>query len=111
MKKLITVTAALLVILGWLIFSATHAQAQDYTVGASVTVPLNMKDIGNRGTFTLYGETCISRTNNYYTTIDNSVTTKTNKKITNNTTNNTNNNTNNNNNVKVSGHSNIVVTY
>ena len=81
-----------------------NVHARDWSVGAAITVPLNMKNIMERGTLTISGEMRSSVVVNNI--IDASVTT-----VNNNTTNVTNKNTNhvhNNNNVRVSGIANRV---
>lgn len=54
---------------------ANTAHAKDQKFGVSITVPLNLKNIGDRGTLTLYGESYSSSSFYSYQSIDESVTT------------------------------------
>lgn len=57
--------------------AANKAHAKDQKFGVSVTLPLNMKNIGERGTITIYGESYSSTSYYSYQSIDESVTTNT----------------------------------
>ena len=54
-----------------------RAEAKEFKVGMSITVPLNFKNIGERGTITIFGEAfdadICTIIDNSITTIDNSV--------------------------------------
>ena len=96
-----------------------QANARDYSVGASITIPLNMQNIMERGTLTISGEmrssvtinqmidasvtTINNTTDNSRTTVRNTTTTKVtvNQNTTNKVTNHNNNHTHNNNHVSV----------
>ena len=86
--KALLIIAVLVVMSVWV----KEANAHEYKVGLSMTVPLNFRDVGERGTMTMYVEAYEADRYNSYTAIDNSVTTvdnSTSNRTTNRTTTNT----------------------